>query len=232
VAWQLCQPIPSGLWDAPHWDSWTYRHSGSTYSHKHDLCLQWEGQCSPHFPPSKPFPRELCVEQSLVKTEAKKLLNTSTFSLSIVTSLPVLLIREVTPSWTFLFQLIYLQKTFISFFVPLAKSSSSWAFAFFIPSLHSLAASLYSFKVTFPCFHCLCIFFLLSNVTSRSWFSHSSLLPFFCDFLHLEMESSCALRKVSFEICHFHADLLSLRTASQGGFLTNLLRSWKLFFLK
>ena len=44
------------------------------------------------------------------------------------------------PSWTFLFQLMYLQKTFLSFFVPLTKPSFSWALAFLTPSLHGLAS--------------------------------------------------------------------------------------------
>ena len=46
MAWQLCQPIPSGLWDAPHRDTQTYGCSGSSDSRKPDLPIQCEGHCS------------------------------------------------------------------------------------------------------------------------------------------------------------------------------------------
>jgi len=62
---------------------------------------------------------------------------------------------------------------------------------------HSLGASLYSYQVTCPCFHCLCTFFLLSSLSSRSQFSHAVFLPSFPDFLHLGVKSSCALWKTS-----------------------------------
>lgn len=51
-----------------------------------------------------------------MKTEAKKLLNPSALSSSAVTSLSVLLTREGMLSWTFLFQLVYLEKPFLTFF--------------------------------------------------------------------------------------------------------------------
>jgi len=105
------------------------------------------------FPASKPSTQGLCVEQSPVKTKAKKLLNTSAFSLVVIISLPVWLTMSSMPFWTFLLQMIYLEKPL--FFMPLAKSSSSWALAFLTPFLHSLAASLYSPQVTYPCSLCL-----------------------------------------------------------------------------
>lgn len=37
--WWPHQPILSGLWDAPHWDQWTYGWSRSSGSHKPDLFL-------------------------------------------------------------------------------------------------------------------------------------------------------------------------------------------------
>jgi len=117
------------------------------------------GIAPPWFPPSEPSTLGFCVEQLLVKTEAKKLLSTSVFSLSVVTSLLALHTGGGTHSWTFLFQLIYLYKHLL-FFAPLDVSSSSWALAFPSLSLYSLAASLYTLQVTCPCFHCLCIFFL------------------------------------------------------------------------
>ena len=75
-------------------------------------------------------------------------------------------------------------------------------------------------------FHCLCNFFLPSSSTSRSWFSHTGLLPSFPDFLHLGMESCYALRKASLKICQLCSSPLCLRTDSQGILLTNSLKSW------
>lgn len=82
------------------------------------------------------------------------------------------------------------------------------------------------------CFRCLCIFFLLFRLTSRSRFSHASLLPSFPDFLHLGMESSCTLKKASINICQLCSAPLPIRTISQGVLLTNSLKSWNLDFPK
>ena len=71
-----------------------------------------------------------------------------------------------------------------------------------------LAISLYSPQGTCPCFQCLCIFFLLS---SRSLFSHASLLPSFLIFLHMRMQSSCAIRKSTLKICQLCSLPLSWR---------------------
>lgn len=96
----------------------------------------------------------MCEEQLSVKSEQKKLLRTSAFCLSTVTSLPVLVTRSgVTPSWSLLFWFMYLQKPLLFFFVPLAKSSYSLALAFLTPFLHSLPISLYSSQVTCSCFY-------------------------------------------------------------------------------
>jgi len=62
---------------------------------------------TPQFSASKPSAQLLHEEQSLMKTETKELVNTSTSSLLIFTSLPVLLTRGGTPSWTLFFQLMY-----------------------------------------------------------------------------------------------------------------------------
>lgn len=155
-------------------------------------------------------------EKLPLKTKAKMSFSTSTLFLSVVTSLPLLLTKGVMPSWTFLTS-ICREKPYLFFFASLVQFSSSWALAF----LHSLTASVYSSHVTCPSFHCMCIFFLLSNLTSRSQFSHANLLPFFPDFLHMAMESSCA----SLKICHLCSVPLSLRIDSQGVLLTNSLRS-------
>ncbi|KAK4830028.1 hypothetical protein QYF61_008366 [Mycteria americana] len=122
------------------------------------------------------FPGTEVWEEGLpVKNEPKKLLSTSAFSSSIVTSLPVLVIGG---------------KPFLLFFAFLAKFSSSRALAFLTPPLHNQASPLYSSQDTCPCFHCLCISFLPFSLTSRSRLSHASLLPSFPDFLHLGIESS------------------------------------------
>ncbi|KAK4806915.1 hypothetical protein QYF61_012636 [Mycteria americana] len=135
--------------------------------------------------------REICEEQLPVKTEAKKLLSTSVFSMSLVT------------------------RSLISFigkpFTSLTKFSSSCALAFLIPSLYSQAVSLYSFQDTCPCFHCLCISFLHFSLTRRSLLSHAGLLPSLPDFLHMGIESSCALRIMPLKSCLLCSAPLSLR---------------------
>ncbi|KAK4830752.1 hypothetical protein QYF61_013241 [Mycteria americana] len=123
-------------------------------------------------------------------------------------------------------------KPFLLFFASLAKFSSSHTLAFLTPSLHNWASPLYSSQDTCPCFHCLCISFLLFSLTSRSRLSHASLLPSLPDFLHLGIESSCALWKASLKICQLCSATLSLRTVSQGVLLTKSLKSWKFAFLK
>ncbi|KAK4818403.1 hypothetical protein QYF61_012324 [Mycteria americana] len=160
------------------------------------------GTLLPQSPYCGPSTREVWEERLPVKTEAKNLLSTSAFSSSIVTSLPVLLIRG---------------KTFLLFFASLAKFSSSCALAFLTPSLHNCAASLYSSQDLSPCFCCLCISFLPFSLTSRSQVIHASLLPSFPDFLHLGIESSCTLWKASLKICQLCSVPLSLRAVSQGG---------------
>ncbi|KAK4827891.1 hypothetical protein QYF61_022314 [Mycteria americana] len=140
---------------------------------------------------------EVWEERLPVKTEAKKLLSTSAFSSSIVTSLPVLLIT----------------KPLLLFFASLAKFSSICALAFLTPSLHNRAGSVYFSQHTCPCFHCLCISFLPFSLTS----SHASPLPSFPDFLHLGIKSSWALWKASLKICQLCSAPLSLRAVSQGG---------------
>jgi len=134
------------------------------------------------------------------------------------------------PSWTL--QLLYLRKPFLFFFMPLAKSSSIWVLSFLTPSLHSPEVLLHSSQSIYPCFHCLCIFFLLSSLTSRSWFSHAILLPSFPDFLYLGTESSCAPRKTYLKICWLCSTPLFSRIDSQGVFLANCLKSCNLAFLK
>ncbi|KAK4832304.1 LOW QUALITY PROTEIN: hypothetical protein QYF61_021703, partial [Mycteria americana] len=116
------------------------------------------------------------------------------------------------------------RKPFLFFFAPLAKFSYSYALVFLTPSLHNQPASLYSSWDTCPCFRCLCISFLLFSLTSMSSLIHASLLPSFPGFLHLGIESSCALWKASLNICQLCSAPLSLRTVSQG--------SWKFAFLK
>ncbi|KAK4830334.1 LOW QUALITY PROTEIN: hypothetical protein QYF61_010098 [Mycteria americana] len=119
-------------------------------------------------------------------------------------------------------------KPFLLFFASLAKFSRSCALAFLTPSLHKQAASLYSFQITCPCFHCLCSSLLLFSLTSI----HARLFPSLPDFLHLGTESSCTLWKASLKICQLCSASLSVRTISQGVLLTNSLKSWNFAFLK
>ena len=51
-------------------------------------------------------------------------------------------------------------------------------------------------------------------------------------FLHLGVQSSCALWKESLKICQLRSAPMSLRTISQGVLLTNSLKSWKFACLK
>ena len=98
--------------------------------------------------------------------------------------------------------------------------SSSWALALLTPSLDSLAASLYSSQDTCSCSHCLCIFFLLSNLTSGSQFRDAGL----CLLSWLPtpgVEELLPLRKTSLKICRLYCAPSSLRTLSQGILLTN-----------
>jgi len=120
---------------------------------------------------TKPSIQGLHDEQLSEKVNTKKLLSTSPFSSSAVTSLPVSLTRGSIPSWTFFFWLRYLWKPI--FFSPLAKFSSCWAMAFLTSPLHSPAAS----HSTCPCFHCLCIFFLKNLLALLHILDHEDSLP-------------------------------------------------------
>lgn len=87
VAWQLDQPIPSGLWDVPHNLSQACVNSGCSDGLKPDLLLPWERLCSP----------TLCLAVLLLEswedrdnqwTELRKFLSTLAFSLYVFISLP------------------------------------------------------------------------------------------------------------------------------------------------
>ncbi|KAK4824038.1 hypothetical protein QYF61_009629 [Mycteria americana] len=73
---------------------------------------------------------------------------------------------------------------------------------------------LYSSQDTCPLFHCLCISFLHFSLSRRSLLSHAGLLPSLPDFLHVEIESCCALRKMSLKRCQLCSAPLSLRAVS------------------
>ena len=80
---------------------------------------------------------EMREQQLPVKTEAKKLLITSSFSMPVVTRSPVLFTRRGTISFAFLFWLTYLKKPLL-FLTSLTKCSSSCALAFLITPLSFL----------------------------------------------------------------------------------------------
>ncbi|KAK4816215.1 hypothetical protein QYF61_013453, partial [Mycteria americana] len=94
---------------------------------------------------------------------------------------------------------------------------SNCALAFLIPSLHIRAVSLYFSRDTHPWFHCLCISILHFSLTrSFTLLSHASLLPSLPNFLHVGIESSCTLRKMSlksWQLCSFP---MFLKAVSQG----------------
>lgn len=66
---------------------------------------------------------------------------------------------------------------------------------------------------------CRILYYYLCPFLSSSWalaflalLGHASVLPFFSDFLHLSIKSSCTLWKESLNICH----LLFFSLVSQG----------------
>jgi len=81
-------------------------------------------------------------------------------------------------------------------------------------------------------FHCLCSSLFFLSLTSISCLGHAGLFPSLPDFLHLGIESSCALWNTSLKTCQLCSVPLSLRTVSQGVLLTISLKSWKFALLK
>ena len=140
------------------------------------------------FPQSLPWDsgtQGMWEEQMPLRNEAKVLLSTPAFSISVVTR--SLSHHEGTISFVFLFWLSYLQKPLL-FFTSLKKFSSSCALSILIPSLHSQAVSLYSFRNPCPCLYCLCISLLCFSLTRRSLLGHSSLLPSLPYFLKMRIK--------------------------------------------
>lgn len=82
------------------------------------------------------------------------------------------------------------------------------------PSWPNHTSKLSTSHLTF--FHELCIPFLLLSERSRSLLSCASFQPALPDFLHTEMESSCALKKVALKSCQLWPVPLSLRTISHS----------------
>lgn len=88
-AWQLCQPVPSGLWDASPQIPQIYGHSGSSGGHKLDLSFQWEGLFSPSSHPAvRPFKR--CEKRGCHWRLKQKFVGMPAFSSSIAISSPAL----------------------------------------------------------------------------------------------------------------------------------------------
>ena len=87
VAWQLYQPVPSGLWDASHQVPWTSVRLGSSGGPRTWSSLTTGGILPSWSPSCHPSTQEGWGERLSVKTEAKKLWSTSAFSSSAVSSL-------------------------------------------------------------------------------------------------------------------------------------------------
>ena len=102
--------------------------------------------------------------------------------------------------------------------------------------LDSIPTEPSSFLILFPWYLSLfplpVHFFLLFSLTSRSWFSHASLLLHFPDLLHWGMENYCSLRKASLKICQLCSAPLPVKTVSQGVLFIESQKNWKLAFLK
>lgn len=159
-------------------------------------------------PSSEPSARGLCVEQLPIKNEARNLLNTS--ALSIVTCLYCSLgDQRVTGGRVCLPVLSlsglcirHVHNVHLSTFLVLCTPCQDHfqlglCLSDPIPTLPgSISVLLPGYC---PCFERL--FFFLSSLNIRSWVRYAVLLPSFLDFLHLGMNSSCALRKVSLKIC-------------------------------
>lgn len=127
---QLHQSNPSGTWDTFYWVPWTSVCSGSSVGPKPHLHFWWEGlpsfsQCLEGSEASK-----MREERFLLKTEAKRRLNTSAFS-----DVTIFVLSMRGGGWYIFFPLPFLAGAFI-FFTSLAKYSSNYTLAFLIASLH------------------------------------------------------------------------------------------------
>jgi len=165
-----------------------------------------------------------------VRTEAKMLLSTSALPLSLLACLYCSLWGYTLLNFPLLID-VSTKTFFLPFFVPLAETSSIQTMSIDLISTQPKKKSPFFFsQFAYPCFHCSCIFFLLSSLTSRSQFSHADLFLSFPDILHMWMGSSCALRKASLMISELCSTSLSMGIDSQRVLLTK--KSWKLAFLK
>ncbi|KAK4811032.1 hypothetical protein QYF61_015736 [Mycteria americana] len=164
------------------------------------------GTLLPQSPSCGPSTREVWEERLPVKTEAKKLLSTSAFSSSVVTSLPVVFISGEALLVILCIPCQVQLQLRLGLPDPIPTQPGSIPILF--PAYLSLLPLPFDQQVlTHPCI----------------------LLPSFPDFLHLGIESSCS---PSLKICQFCSAPLSLRAVSQGVLLTNSLNSWKFAFLK
>lgn len=158
-------------------------------------------------------------------------MSTLAFCLSAVAAFSLLVYQRRYTLFGLSFGLIYLYNPFLSFFTSLAKSSSISTLIFLISALHVPIALLYSSQAIHPQFHCLFISFVFLNLTSRFLLSHTVFLPSLLD-LHMGMETTQVLRKVSLKFYQLCSVLLSLQTTSQEISSNNSSNSWKFPLLK
>jgi len=114
VAWWLRQPIPLGLCEASHQDPYSYGCSGFSVGDLNwSSCTIGGGSLPPVATCWTIHTRAVCVEQTIVKIEAK-LFSTSAFSLSVVTSLCCSKGNVCSPGLSFSCSCIYISLSYPS----------------------------------------------------------------------------------------------------------------------
>ena len=172
-------------------------------------------------------------EQLPVKTQAKKLLNTSAFSISVVTISCLIYGGGRGGGVNNFFCLPFLTKVPVEALTILhipcqIQLQLCLSFPDSTPTLP--AVPLYSSQDMCPCFHCLCISLMFQ--LDHDILSHAGLLPSLPDFLHRGMESSSALRKMSLNRCQLSSAPLPLKAVPQGVPATSSLNKRKFALLR
>lgn len=169
-------------------DLWMFRSSGGQES---DFVNIEEGTLVPQFPPFDPSTQGMFEEQMQWRLRQKFCWASQPSPYLLLTACVLL---------GGLYPLRFSFSTVEDFLVILL--CTSWQvqvhLGFGLPdsSLQSLAVSLLSSQATCSYFHCFCIFFLLSSLTSISLFIHASLLPSIPDFLYWGLKADILFKEV------------------------------------